>query len=91
VKCAFGVEIYRTVLLTLFRARDWRSKLAAIEIVAASFAVLRRCDSSRRVMCEVNVVLLIHRRLRTLKGHLCSFDIGLVEKNIPLYFSEIAF
>jgi len=60
VKCAFGVEI-SLALLTLFRVRDWRSKLVGeIEIAAASFAVPRRCDSSRASdVCEVNVVLLV--------------------------------
>jgi len=47
VKCAFGVEIYRMVLLTLFRVRDWRLKLTGgIEIAAARVSW---CDSSWRV------------------------------------------
>jgi len=48
VKCVFGVEINRMVLLTLFRVCDWWSKLAGeIEIAAARVSL--RCDSSRRV------------------------------------------
>jgi len=65
VKCVFGVEI-SLALLTLFRVRDWRSKLVGIEIAAASFAVVRRCDGSRASdVCEVNVVFLVSRRLAT--------------------------